>query len=177
VLAPGLARVVAAAAFAAAAVSAWAEAEIKRWSGGPTPQLAAMDLAGRSVDLKGLRGRVVVVNFWATWCDPCKEEMPSLQRLRERMSGRPLEILTVNYGEFREKIAPFLEREGITLPVLLDTQKDTAKGWKVGGLPMTFVIDAKGRVRYSVYGERDWSDEKTVKLVENLMVEVPRARQ
>ena len=172
-----MARLLAAAAFAAAAGPALAQAELKRWSGGPTPGLAATDLAGRSVDLKALRGRVVVVNFWATWCDPCKEEMPSLQRLRERMSGRPLEVLTVNYGEFREKIAPYVERQGITLPVLLDTQKDTAKGWKVGGLPMTFVIDAKGRVRYSVYGERDWSDEKTVKLVESLIAEAPRARQ
>jgi thiol-disulfide isomerase/thioredoxin len=164
-------------ALVAAAAGASAEADLKRWSGGPTPQLAATDLSGRSVDLKALRGRVVVVNFWATWCDPCKQEMPSLQRLRDRLSGRPLEVLTVNYGEFRDKIAPFVERQGLTLPVLLDTQKDAAKDWKVGGLPMTFVIDAQGRVRYSVYGERDWSDEDTVKLVENLLGEAPRARR
>jgi thiol-disulfide isomerase/thioredoxin len=165
----------AAAAFAAAASGALAEAEIKRWSGGPTPQLAATDLTGRSIDLKALRGRVVVLNFWATWCDPCKEEMPTLQRLRDRLSGRPLEVLTVNYGEFRDKIATYVERQGITLPVLLDTQKDAAKGWGVGGLPMTFVIDARGRIRYSVYGELDWSDEKAARLVENLIGEAPGA--
>jgi thiol-disulfide isomerase/thioredoxin len=171
-----LLRNVAAVAFAAAAGAAAAEAQLKPWKGKATPPLVRVDLSGNKVDLKNLRGRVVVVNFWATWCEPCKEEMPSLDRLKAKLAGRPLEVLTVNYGEFPEKIAPFIARERITLTVLLDTQKDAARDWKVGGLPMTFIVDAKGRVRHWVFGERDWSGADTVKTIEKLLAEAPGAR-
>ncbi len=167
---------VAAAAFAAAVATVAAEGTLKPWKGKTTPALARADLAGKKVDLRDFRGRVVVVNFWATWCDPCKEEMPSLERLKAKLAGQPFEVLTVNYGEFPEKIAPFLAREKITLPVLLDTQKEAAREWKVGGLPMTFIVDAKGRARYWVFGERDWSGADTVKVIEKLVAEAPRAR-
>ena len=172
----GAARILAAAAFAAAAAGVQADADLKPWKGRATPPLARADLDGRTVDLKEMRGRVVLVNFWATWCDPCKAEMPSLQRLRASLAGRPLEVLTVNYGEFPAKISQFLERERIALPVLLDTQKEVAGDWGVGGLPMTFIVDARGRVRFWVYGERDWNDATSVRLVEKLLAEVPRAR-
>jgi thiol-disulfide isomerase/thioredoxin len=171
----------AARALAAVAICAWAsatavaQAEIKSWSGKVTPRLARADLDGRKVDLRDFRGRVVVVNFWATWCYPCKEELPSLQRLRSKLAGRRFEVLTVNFGEFPQKITQYLERENISLPVLLDTQKDAARDWKVGGLPMTFLVDAKGRVRYWVFGERDWSEGESLKLVEKLLAESPGA--
>jgi thiol-disulfide isomerase/thioredoxin len=135
------------------------------------------DLAGRTIDLRDYRGKVVVLNFWATWCEPCREEMPSLQRLRAKMSGKPLEVITVNYGEFPQRIEPFLQREKIQLPVLLDTQKDAAKAWNAGGLPITFIVDAGGRVRYWVFGERDWSDGEPLKLVESLVAEGRDARR
>lgn len=169
-------RAFAAVAFAAAASTAAAEADIKPWKGKATPRLAGTKLDGNTVDLKDLRGRVVVVNFWATWCDPCKEEMPSLERLKAKLAGRPFEVLAVNYGEFPAKITSYLEKERITLPVMLDTQKTAAKAWKVGGLPMTFVVDARGRVRYWVFGERDWSEGGSLALVEKMLAEIPRAR-
>lgn len=129
------------------------------------------DLAGQKHDLKDLRGKVVVLNFWATWCEPCREEMPSLQRLRAKMGGKPLEVLTVNYGEWPQRIEPFLKRGRIDLPVLLDTQKEAARAWSAGGLPITFIIDRKGDVRYWVFGERDWSEGEPLKLVESLISE------
>jgi thiol-disulfide isomerase/thioredoxin len=168
------ARLLVAAALAAAV--AHADAEIKPWKGKGTPALAGADVEGRAIDLNEMQGRVVLVNFWATWCEPCKAEMPSLQRLRANSTGKPLEVLTVNYGEFPQKISQFLERERIALPVLLDTQKDAATNWGVGGLPMTFILDARGRVRFSVYGERDWNDAASVRLIDQLLAEVPRAR-
>ena len=82
----------------------------------------------------------------------------------------------MNYGESREKITKYLERAKVSPPVALDTQKDLAREWNVGGLPMTFVVDAKGRVRYWVFGERDWSEGESLKLVESLLAEAPRAR-
>ena len=160
----------------AGACGVLAESDIKPWKGKATLPLVRSDLDGRSVDLKAMQGRVLVVNFWATWCEPCRDEMPSLQRLRDKLAGQPLEVITVNFGESAEKIAQFIGKERVTLPVLLDTQKETAKDWGVGGLPMTFLVDARGRVRYSVFGERDWSEGPSLALVEKLVAEAPRAR-
>ena len=165
------------AALVLAAGAALAESDIKPWKGKATLPLARTDIEGKAVDLKAMHGRVLVVNFWATWCVPCRDEMPSLQRLRARLAGKPFEVITVNFGESAEKIAQFLDKENVTLPVLLDTQKETAKDWGVGGLPMTFLVDARGRVRYSVFGERDWSEGPSLALVERLVAEAPDARR
>jgi peroxiredoxin len=82
----------------------------------------------------------------------------------------------VNYGEFPQRIRPFIEKEKLALKVLLDSQKDAARDWGVGGLPMTFIVDANGRARYSVFGELDWSTGEPVRLVEKLLAEPPRGR-
>jgi thiol-disulfide isomerase/thioredoxin len=164
------------AALALVAGAALAEPDIKPWKGKATLPLARNDMEGKAVDLKQLQGRVLVVNFWATWCEPCRDEMPSLQRLREKLDGKSFDVLAVNYGESREKISQFLGKENVVLPVLLDPEMETAKAWGVGGLPMTFLIDAEGRVRYSVFGERDWSGGDSLALVEKLLAEAPRAR-
>jgi thiol-disulfide isomerase/thioredoxin len=170
-------RMAAAVAMAAATATALAESDIKPWKGKPTLPLVRSDTEGNAVDLKAMQGRVLVVNFWATWCVPCRDEMPSLQRLREKLAGKPFDVLTVNFGESPERIAEFIGREGLSLRVLLDTQKEAAKDWGVGGLPMTFLVDASGRVRYSVFGERDWSEGTSLALVEKLVAEAPRARR
>jgi thiol-disulfide isomerase/thioredoxin len=169
-------RCVAIALAAAAAMAAAAETEIKAWSGKATPPLASTDLTGRSVDLKDLRGRVVLVNFWATWCEPCRDEMPALERLQGKLRDKPFDILAVNYGESSTKIADFLRKEGLSLPVLLDPEKEAAGAWNAKGLPMTFLVDARGRVRYWVFGEKDWSEGEALRVVEKLVDEAPRAR-
>jgi cytochrome c biogenesis protein CcmG, thiol:disulfide interchange protein DsbE len=164
----------------AVSAAAWAHAAIapiKSWTGKATPALALPDLTGKQVDLKDLRGRVVVVNFWATWCEPCRDEMPGLVRLREQFRDRPLEVLAVNFGESNAKIAGFLEREKIALPVLLDADKEAAARWNAKGLPMTFLVDATGRVRYWVFGERDWSEGEALRHVEKLLAEASVARR
>ena len=77
----------------------------------------------------------------------------------------------MNYGEFPQRIEPFMKKQNIDLPVLLDTQKDAAKAWNAGGLPITFIVDREGAVRYWVFGERDWSEGEPVRLVESLIGE------
>lgn len=165
----------AALAFALASAGAAAQPAIKTWGDKPTPALVTTALDGKPVDLKDLRGRVVLVNFWATWCEPCKDELPALVKLKDQLAGRPFELVTVNYGEFPDRINQYLARAGIKLPVLLDTQNEVSKQWKVGGLPMTFLVDAHGRVRYFVFGERAWNEGEPRELVEKLLSEVPRA--
>lgn len=161
----------------AAATLASAEAPIRAWGEKPTPPLARADLQGHRVDLAALRGRVVLVNFWATWCEPCRAEMPSIERLRSKLEGKPFNVLTVNYGESGAKIAAFLSREKLALPVLLDPDNEASEAWGAKGLPMTFLVDAQGRIRYYAFGERDWSAGESLAMVERLLSEAPGARR
>ena len=157
--------------FAATGAGAAAEPALRPWTGGATPPLALRDLSGADVDLRKLEGRVVVVNFWATWCEPCIAEMPSLQRLRERLRGKPLEVLAVNYAESPEKVKAFLRKSRIDLSVLLDPSREAADAWSAKGLPMTFVVDRAGKVRYWIFGERDWNGGDTLATIEKLVAE------
>ena len=160
---------------ARAAAVAHAEQPLREWSGKPTPPLALKDLSGKSVDLHALRGRVVLVNFWATWCEPCIAEMPSIARLRGKLAAKPFDVLAVNYGESAAKIRGFLEKEKLDIPVLLDPDQKAADDWGAKGLPMTFLVDAGGRVRYWTFGERDWTDAASMRAVERLVSEAPHA--
>jgi thiol-disulfide isomerase/thioredoxin len=159
----------------AALPAASSDPPIKPWTSGATPPLELSAVDGRKVALDGLKGRVVVVNYWATWCEPCIEEMPSLERLRVKMKGRPFEVLAVNYGESSERVSRFVAKMKLTMPVLLDPYKSSVDAWKVRGLPMTFIVDAKGQVRYWSFGERDWSQGEALQLVQRLVSEVPGA--
>jgi thiol-disulfide isomerase/thioredoxin len=145
--------------------------ELKSWKGGATPALALPDVSGTRIDLGDLRGKVVLVNFWATWCPPCRAEMASIELLKEAFAGQPLEVLAVNYGESREKVAAFVKRTSLGLPVLLDSESRVAAAWGVKGLPMSFLIDARGRIRYWLFGEREWNDAESRRVVGELLAE------
>jgi len=162
-------------ALAAVSLDAAAEAQLREWDGAARLPLAGSALDGSSIDLKAFQGRVVLVNFWATWCEPCRDEMPAIVRLRESLKGQPFDVLAVNYGESKERVAEFLQRQRVSLPVLLDRDKHAAQAWSAKGLPMTFLVDADGRVRYWVFGEKDWSRGEALALVQKLVAEVPRA--
>jgi len=170
------ARRAAAALIFAAATCALAEDDpIRAWGGKPTPPLATRTLEGRSVDLHDLQGRVVLVNFWATWCGPCIEELPSLAKLKQKLAGRPFELVTVNDGESEGTIQRYLKRAKLDVPVWIGPENSAASGWNVQGLPMTFLVDSKGQVRYWVYGERNWTEGESLKLIETLLAEAPHA--
>ena len=171
-----MSRAVAALFFSAAAATlAEDSAPLQPWGDRPTPPLSTRALDGRNVDLKDLRGRVVLVNFWATWCGPCKDELPSLLKLKQKLAGRPFELVAVNDGEAPETITRYLERSKLPLPVWIGPQDSISTGWNVRGLPMTFLVDSRGRVRYWVYGERNWHEGESLKLIESLIAEAPRA--
>ncbi len=134
-------------------------AQLTSWSGGPTPSLRLQDLEGKVHALEDYRGKVVLINFWATWCEPCRDEMPSIERLRTSLAGRPFAVLAVNLAEPESRVRGFLKKVPLGFPVLLDRDTATAKAWKARLLPATFIVGPDGRVRYSYFGELDWSRE------------------
>jgi thiol-disulfide isomerase/thioredoxin len=131
--------------------------ELKPWPGVITPALSLSDLEGKPHKLADYRGKVVLVNFWATWCVPCREEMPSIERLRTSLDGRPFVVLAVNLAEPESRIRKFLEAVPVSFPVLLDRNAQTAKAWQARVLPATFIVGPDGVVRYQYFGELDWS--------------------
>ena len=143
--------------------------ELKPWTGGATPALALRDAGGNGVSLADYRGKVLLVNFWATWCEPCREEMPSLERLQAQLAGKPFAILAVNIGESESRVANFLERVNVGLKVLFDKDTRAARQWKVRVLPATFVVGPRGEIRYWQAGEAQWDSPAMVAALLRLM--------
>ncbi|WP_298433206.1 TlpA disulfide reductase family protein [Ottowia sp.] len=143
---------------AAATGPALAQFEAKPWPPGRAlPPLAGTDLNGQAWNLAELKGRPVLVNFWATWCAPCKEEMPTLQTLAE-LEGERLVVLAVNVREQASRAARFVQSAGLTqLHVLPDPRGATARAWGVGVFPTTVLIDREGRAIRTVTGAVDWT--------------------
>jgi len=143
--------------------------ELKPWTGGATPALALKDPSGRSYDLGAYRGKVVLVNFWATWCAPCREEMPTMQALRQKLAARGFEVLAVNLMESEEKIAAYSDAELIDLPFLMDRDGAAARRWKVRMLPASFIVDRHGTIRYQLLGEASWTGADVAPVIERLL--------
>ena len=137
--------------------SAGASAQEGCWiaDGNPAPALSLRDAEGREVNIGALKGRIVIVNFWATWCAPCVAEMPSLQALAKRLGSTKTTVLGVNYHESAQKIREFQERVPVQFALLRDPWQTTSAAWKVSTLPTTFIVDANGLVLYRVVGEVD----------------------
>jgi len=143
-------------------------AELKPWTGGKTPHLVLKDLQGATHELADYRGKAVLINFWATWCEPCRDEMPAIQRLKNRLAGKPFAVLAVNLAESENKVADYLRRYPVDLTVLLDRNSEMMREWKVRMLPASFLLAPDGSIRYSVIGEFDWTDDKAVEAVTDL---------
>jgi thiol-disulfide isomerase/thioredoxin len=152
----------------ACASIATAEA-LKPWSGGATPPLELADLDGAAHRLSDYRGKTVLVNFWATWCEPCRAEMPSIERLRKAMDGKPFAVLAVNVGESGRVARDYAEKLPISFTVLLDRDGRTTRGWGARVLPASFLIGPDGAIRYSYLGELDWSGAEVRARIEALM--------
>jgi len=120
--------------------------------GQPAPAVVLPDLAGRKVTLAGLRGRAVVLNFWATWCPPCKEELPALAEAWRKAQGTCVEFVGVTEESSREEAAAEVARHALPYPILLDADGAVARAFGVTGLPRTYLIDAEGKVRKGFSG-------------------------
>jgi thiol-disulfide isomerase/thioredoxin len=137
---------------------------------GPDPvELSLPDEQGHRQDIDGLRGQVVLVNFWATWCGPCIIEIPSLRELYGRMSGRPFEILAVNVEEGEFRVHKFTRQVEMPFPILFDRDGAVFERWQAGVLPTSYLLDPEGRVRYRVQGSVDWMSPAALEIVEGLL--------
>lgn len=134
-----------------------------------TPPLELLDLSGQPHNISDYQGKVVLVNFWASWCQPCLMEMPSMQRLHDEMRGRPFSILAVDIEESKSKVWRFKKLLNISFTTLLDSKGSVARDWGIQIYPTSFLIDSEGRIRYGVQGALEWDSEEVKQLIEKLM--------
>jgi peroxiredoxin len=120
--------------------------------GKPAPDFTLEGLKGSEVRLGQLRGKVVALVFWASWCPHCKKEIPELNRLEKDLKGKGLEVLAVSFKESPEKLKPFAEKNGITYRVLLDRDGAVSSAYGIVGLPSLVIVDRDGTVRFSGIG-------------------------
>ncbi len=114
--------------------------------GGPAPDFALQGLDGRIYRLSELRGRAVLINFWATWCGPCRTEMPAIEEVYRRYADGRLVVLAVNVEEDTDRVAPFVQRLGLSFPILLDRDGAVSRRYRVTGLPTTYLIRPDGTI-------------------------------
>ena len=154
-------RVMAVAGALTAAGHACAASEWKAFStpGGQAPlPMVLRTVSGKTIDLSALKGQVVLVNFWATWCEPCRDEMPSLDRLQHRLGGKGFMVLGVNIGEGAAHIQQFLKRIPVGFTIVRDSDSAVLKAWRVQVLPASFLIDKNGMLRYQLVGDAHWDE-------------------
>jgi thiol-disulfide isomerase/thioredoxin len=137
--------------------------------GNTTPALELHDIKGKKYKLDDFRGKVVVLNFWATWCPPCVKEIPSLGRLQKTFSKKELLVLSVDIGENKKDIETFLEQVPADFPVLLNPDGSTVKQWKIIAFPTTFVINQQGTIELAYYGAREWDEPNIVAQLQSLV--------
>jgi peroxiredoxin len=144
-------------------------------SGAPAlaPDFAVPDLGGQAVRLSAYRGQVVLVNLWTTWCPPCRDEMPSMERLYARFKDRGFVLLAVSQDEGGlEAVKPFVAQMKLSFPVLVDAQGEVGRKFGVWGYPESFLVDREGRVVERVIGPRDWAAPEQIAQIETLLSKV-----
>lgn len=143
---------------------------VMRIDGTPAPALQLDNLDGAAYDLKATHGHWRFVHFWASWCGPCREEMPAVQKLSEVMQGKNFQIVMINTAEDEDTIFEFLSTISVELNSLMDVDGTVTEVWKPRGLPTTFLISPKGEVKYQAIGGRDWDKPEYVGFLNTLLL-------
>jgi len=134
------------------------------------PSLTLPTLKGSAIDVDSLRGKVVLVNFWATWCGPCLMEMPSMQRLYDAFAAEDFEILAISSDfEGARVVGPYVRQLQLTFPILLDPRFEANNTFKITGIPTTVIIDRDGLITHKFFGSRDWDTPDSHTLIRQLL--------
>ena len=136
----------------------------------PAPDFELSDLDGDRHRLSDYRGRVVIVNFWATWCPPCRAEMPSMQSAWEQLEHEGIMMLGIDVGEDEDTIFQFTADYPVDFPLLLDLDSQVTAQWPVRGLPTTFIVDPQGNIVYRAIGSREWDDPELLAQIRALQL-------
>ena len=126
------------------------------------------DSDNKKVSLKNYRGKIIMLNFWATWCAPCRLEMPSMEKLHRQFKDKGLIILSVASGEKTERVNKFIKEYEITFPALIDTDQEVTDTYKVWALPTTYFINAEGKVISRINGSRDWDTKEATQYISSI---------
>ena len=136
----------------------------------PAPNFTFPDLDGKMVSLIDYKGKVVLLNIWATWCAPCVAEMPSMEKLYQELKGEGFEILAISVDEAGAKaVIPFMEKHKLGFPVLLDPKGDIKNLYQATGIPESFIIDKDGIIVEKIIGPRDWAASGAIRFFRNLI--------
>jgi peroxiredoxin len=138
--------------------------------GVPAPNFSLPDLKGKKVSLTDFKGKVVLLNIWATWCAPCVAEMPSMEKLYQKLKHEDFELLAISVDESGDEVVkPFLEKHKLSFPVLLDTKGEIKNLYQATGVPESFIIDKDGIIVEKIIGPRDWADSEAIRYFRNII--------
>ncbi|MDX9800962.1 MAG: TlpA disulfide reductase family protein [Spirochaetia bacterium] len=126
------------------------------------------DIYGKQVNLKDYHGKVIMLNFWATWCPPCRKEMPTMEVLYNKMKGRNFEMLAVNVQEDAETVKNFIVKNKYTFPVLVDPKAEAAARYQARSIPTTYIIDTKGKLAGGFIGAKEWDTKDVIRVLTEL---------
>ena len=125
----------------------------------PAPAFSLIDLDNKLHTLADYKGKPLIVNFWASWCRPCRDELPALNRAWAKVKDQGVQMLAINIGEDPTAVFKFIQEYPIDFRVLLDTESDELANWQMKGLPTTYILNLKGEVVYQAIGEREWDND------------------
>jgi peroxiredoxin len=133
--------------------------------GNPAPDFETVDLKGNVWSLSKLKGKVVFVNFWATWCAPCREEMPSMQRLYAKLPKDKFEMIALFNNDKKPAVTNFVSQLGLTMPILSDEYNFAGTKYSLTGVPETFIVDKQGIIREKFIGPAEWDSPDNVEML------------
>lgn len=133
------------------------------------PDFSLQDIKGNRVSLEDFRGKAILLNFWATWCQACKEELPSMQRLHESLSNQGIEVVAISIDRNNlDRIKEYAKEYNLTFPILWDPEQKVRRDYFIMGLPTTYLIDSDGKLRGFASGAREWDSADAVQALSSL---------
>lgn len=142
---------------------------IRHYDIGSAQNFSLNDIDGKKFELNDFKGRWVFLHFWASWCGPCREEMPAIQQLSDEMKGEKFQIIMINTAEDEDTVFEFLASINVDLNSLLDVDGQVTEGWKPRGLPTSFLINPAGKVKYQAIGGREWGNPVYINFLKKLL--------